>query len=77
MKIVTTTDAPAAIGPYSQAIIANGLLFICGQLPVVPSTGAFISDGPVEQYRQALRNIEAIAKAAGADFPKRSRRQPS
>lgn len=70
MKPVITTEAPAAIGPYSQAIIANGLLFISGQLPIDPATGAFISDDPVDQCRQSLRNIEAIAKAAGADLSK-------
>jgi len=70
MQPITTTDAPAAIGPYSQAIIANGLLFISGQLPIDPATGAFISDDPVDQCRQSLRNIEAIAKAAGADLSK-------
>lgn len=70
MKPVTTNGAPAAIGPYSQAIIANGLLFISGQLPIDPATGTFISDDPVDQCRQSLRNIEAIAKAAGADLSK-------
>ncbi|PPJ49099.1 reactive intermediate/imine deaminase [Rhizobium sp. KAs_5_22] len=70
MQPLTTTEAPAAIGPYSQAIIANGLLFISGQLPIDPITGAFISDDPVDQCRQSLRNIEAIAKAAGADLSK-------
>lgn len=70
MQPITTTDAPAAIGPYSQGIIANGLLFISGQLPIDPATGAFISDDPVDQCRQSLRNIEAIAKAAGADLSK-------
>lgn len=70
MQPITTTDAPAAIGPYSQGIIANGLLFISGQLPIDPATGAFISDDPVDQCRQSLRNIAAIAKAAGADLSK-------
>ncbi|MBB4104464.1 Rid family detoxifying hydrolase [Allorhizobium borbori] len=70
MQPITTTDAPAAIGPYSQGIIANGLLFISGQLPIDPATGAFISNDPVDQCRQSLRNIEAIAKAAGADLSK-------
>lgn len=68
MQPITTPDAPAAIGPYSQAILANGLLFVSGQLPIDPATGAFISDDPVDQCRQSLRNIEAIAKAAGADL---------
>ena len=67
MKKVYTTEAPEPGGHYSQAIIANGLVFISGQLPVVPGTGERIS-GPIEeQTLQALKNIEAIAVAAGSD----------
>lgn len=68
MKAIETTHAPGAIGPYSQAVIANGFLFISGQLPIDPATGEFVSADPVEQCRQSLRNIDAIAKAAGADL---------
>lgn len=68
MKQVATSDAPEAIGPYSQAIAANGLLFVSGQLPIDPATGGFVSDDPVEQAAQCLRNIQAIAKAAGTDL---------
>ncbi len=68
MQAVSTDTAPAAIGPYSQAIKANGLLFVSGQLPVDPESGAIISDDPAEQCRQSLRNIEAIARAAGLDM---------
>jgi 2-iminobutanoate/2-iminopropanoate deaminase len=68
MTPISTADAPAAIGPYSQAIAVNGLLFVSGQLPIDPRTGAFVSDDPVEQCRQALRNIAAIATAAGTDL---------
>ena len=68
MQAVSTDTAPAAIGPYSQAIKVNGLLFVSGQLPVDPESGAIISDDPAEQCRQSLRNIEAIARAAGLDM---------
>ncbi|OKO91979.1 hypothetical protein AC629_01455 [Bradyrhizobium sp. NAS80.1] len=68
MKSVSTNDAPAAIGPYSQAIVANGLVFVSGQLPIDPATGEFVSNDPVEQCRQSLRNIEAIAKSVGANL---------
>ena len=68
LSAVTAADAPAAIGPYSQAIAVNGLLFVSGQLPIDPATGAFASDDPVEQARQCLRNIAAIARAAGTDI---------
>lgn len=68
MQAVSTDTAPAAIGPYSQAIKANGLLFVSGQLPVDPESGAIISDDPAKQCRQSLRNIEAIARAAGLDM---------
>ncbi|OKO74682.1 Rid family detoxifying hydrolase [Bradyrhizobium sp. AS23.2] len=68
MKSVSTNDAPAAIGPYSQAIVANGLVFVSGQLPIDPATGEFVSNDPVEQCRQSLRNIEAIAKSVDASL---------
>lgn len=68
MQAVSTDTAPAAIGPYSQAIQSNGLLFVSGQLPVDPKSGAITSDDPAEQCRQSLRNIEAIARAAGLDM---------
>lgn len=68
MKPVSTNAAPAAIGPYSQAIVANGLVFVSGQLPIDPATGDFVSSDPVDQCRQSLRNIEAIARSVGADL---------
>lgn len=63
-KIINTTNAPSAIGPYSQAIVANGLLFISGQLPVVPATGNFPSNCVEAQTKQSLENIQAILIAA-------------
>ncbi|MDZ4395910.1 Rid family detoxifying hydrolase [Cypionkella sp.] len=68
MTPISTTAAPAAIGPYSQAIATGGLLFISGQLPIDPATGEFPSQDPVEQMRQCLRNIAAIAEAAGSSL---------
>lgn len=66
MKTVATDRAPAAIGPYSQAVVGtSSFLFVSGQLPIDPATGAFISDDPVDQMKQCLRNLAAIAEAAG------------
>ena len=68
LTAIETADAPAAIGPYSQAVAVNGLLFVSGQLPIDPATGDFVSEDPVEQARQCLRNVAAIARAAGTDI---------
>lgn len=63
---INTSHAPAAIGPYSQAIDSGaGLVFVSGQLPIDPATGAFPEGGVKEQTRQSLLNAEAILKAAG------------
>jgi 2-iminobutanoate/2-iminopropanoate deaminase len=64
-KVISTTGAPAAIGPYSQAIEANGMLFVSGQLPVNPATGKVAEGGIGEQTRQSLENIKAILTEAG------------
>lgn len=68
MTPISTAAAPAAIGPYSQAILAGALLFISGQLPIDPATGDFPSTDPAEQMRQCLRNIATIAEAAGGSL---------
>lgn len=65
MKIISTPLAPEAIGPYSQAIEANGTLYISGQIPLNPETMNVISDNITEQTHQCLKNIEAILHAAG------------
>ncbi len=66
MKAIKTDKAPAAIGPYSQAIDSGcGLVFVSGQLPIDPSTGAFPEGGVKEQTRQSLLNASAILQAAG------------
>lgn len=64
-KAISTNSAPAAIGPYSQAVEANGMVFVSGQLPVVPETGKFAEGGIQELTRQSLENIKAILAAAG------------
>jgi len=64
-KIISTTNAPKAIGPYSQAIKANGTLYISGQLAIDPQTGKLVEGGIKEQTLQALKNIEAILTQAG------------
>ncbi|MBB4299453.1 2-iminobutanoate/2-iminopropanoate deaminase [Rhizobium leguminosarum] len=67
---ISTTDAPGAVGPYSQAIKVGDLLFVSGQLPIDPATGEFNSANAVEQAEQCLRNLRAIAKAAGTELSK-------
>jgi 2-iminobutanoate/2-iminopropanoate deaminase len=67
-KIIKTSKAPAAIGPYSQAVETNGTLYISGQVPVDPETGKFAEGGITEQTHQIFRNIEAILVEAGYSF---------
>lgn len=64
-KQISTTNAPAAIGPYSQAIEANGMVFVSGQLPVDPVTGEFAEGGIKELTRQSLTNMKNILAEAG------------
>ena len=69
MKTINSTaNAPAAIGPYSQATEANGLIFISGQLPLIPETGVFPEGGIAEQTEQSLKNVGAILAAAGCGY---------
>lgn len=65
MKEISTKKAPAAIGPYSQAIQVGGLVYTSGQLPINPETGAFIPGGIKEQTRQSLTNVKAVLEEAG------------
>ncbi len=67
-KIINTQDAPKAIGPYSQAIEANGMLFISGQIPIDPAIAKVVEGGIKEQTEQVMKNIEAILKEAGYTF---------
>ena len=65
-KIISTPKAPAAIGPYSQAIEVNGLLFTSGVIPIVPSTGELVEGDIEAQAEQAIGNLAALIEAAGA-----------
>lgn len=65
MKQISTQNAPAAIGPYSQAIEVNGFVYASGQLPIDPATGAFPEGGVKEQTRQSILNVKAILEEAG------------
>lgn len=65
MKQISTQNAPAAIGPYSQAIEVNGFVYASGQLPIDPATGAFPEGEVKEQTRQSLLNVKAILEEAG------------
>lgn len=67
-KIINTQRAPKAIGPYSQAVETNGMLFISEQVPINPETGKIVEGGITEQTEQVMKNIEAILKAAGYTF---------
>ena len=64
-KVISTNNAPAAIGPYSQATEINGIIFLSGQIPVDPATGEFCPGGIKEQTEQSLTNIKAILAEAG------------
>ncbi len=64
-KIISTNNAPAAIGPYSQAIEVNGTLYASGQIPIDPATGDFVAGGIKEQTEQVFKNIKAILAEAG------------
>lgn len=68
MKTISTTSAPAAIGPYAQGNIAGGLLFASGQIPLDPATGELVGSTIEEQTAQVMKNVAAILGAAGTDF---------
>lgn len=67
-KAIETADAPKAIGPYSQAIVANGFVFAAGQIGLDPKTGKIVEGGIEAETEQALKNLEAVLKAADSDF---------
>ena len=68
MKVINTPNAPEAIGPYAQAIEANGFLFCSGQLPINPATGTIEVAGPAEQTMRVLLNLRAVLEAAGSSL---------
>ena len=67
-ETISTENAPGAIGPYSQAIKANGMLFCSGQIPINPSTGEFVEGGVAEQTEQVFMNLIAVLEAGGASL---------
>jgi 2-iminobutanoate/2-iminopropanoate deaminase len=67
-QIIKTDNAPQAIGPYSQAVIAGGFVFASGQIPLDPSTGEFVAGGVAEQTEQVIRNLSAVLEAAGTSL---------
>ena len=67
-KIIETKNAPSPVGPYNQAIIANGILYCSGQIAIDPSSGVLITDDITKETTQVMKNIEAILKAAGSSF---------
>lgn len=66
--IISTADAPAAIGPYSQAIAAGGMIYTSGQIPLDPVTGQMVAGGITEQTNRTLDNLEAVLRAAGVSL---------
>jgi 2-iminobutanoate/2-iminopropanoate deaminase len=67
-EVISSSEAPAAIGPYSQAIRAGGFLFVSGQIPLDPATGTLVDGGIAEQTHRVLKNLDAILRAAGTSF---------
>ena len=67
-RIISTDTAPAAIGPYSQAVRTENLIFLSGQIPLDPTTGELVSDDIEEQTRQVIENLQAVLSAAGAEL---------
>ncbi|MDP9279489.1 MAG: RidA family protein [Gemmatimonadota bacterium] len=68
MKQISTTHAPAAIGPYSQGIVANGFLFTAGQIALDPATGKIVDGGIVEQTERVMQNLQQVLEAAGVSW---------
>jgi 2-iminobutanoate/2-iminopropanoate deaminase len=68
MQTISTKSAPAAIGPYSQAVLASGLVFLSGQIPLEPETGKLVEGGIAEQAKRVLDNLGAVLEAAGLTF---------
>ncbi|MDD4849438.1 MAG: Rid family detoxifying hydrolase [Gemmiger sp.] len=69
MKIITTPNAPAAIGPYAQGVISGGFIYCSGQIPVDPAVGEVVPGGIEAQAEQSCKNVGAVLAAAGASYP--------
>lgn len=70
MKVISTEKAPAAIGPYSQGMIVNGILYSSGQIPINPATGDVEAEGIEAQAEQVMKNLGAVLEAAGSSYEK-------
>lgn len=70
MKVISTPAAPAAVGPYVQAVQAGDFVFLSGQIPLVPETGLLVSQNVAEQTEQVLKNLKAVCEAAGGGLNK-------
>ncbi len=70
IQTISTDTAPKAIGPYSQAIVANGFVFCSGQIPLDPATGTLVTGAIADQTRQVLENLTNVLKSAGSDISK-------
>jgi 2-iminobutanoate/2-iminopropanoate deaminase len=70
MKIISTPNAPAAIGPYSQAVVSNGFAFLSGQIPLDPATGQLIAGDIAAQTERVLENLKAVLESCGASLAK-------
>ena len=68
MNIISTSSAPAALGPYSQAIVANGMIYCSGQIPIDPATNTIHAETIEDQTRQAITNLSNVLKAAGSSL---------
>lgn len=69
-EIISTDNAPGAIGPYSQAVKTGNMVFVSGQIPIDPATGAFVSEDVAEQTHQVFKNLQAVLEAAGSSLDK-------
>ncbi len=70
MQVISTPNAPAALGPYSQAIVANGMVYCSGQIPIDPATNTIHAETIEEQTRQAIANLKNVLEAAGSGLDK-------
>ncbi len=70
MKVIETPNAPKPLGPYSQGIVANGFVFVCGSVGVDPKTGQVVPGGLVEQTKRAIENMKGILEASGSSLDK-------
>jgi 2-iminobutanoate/2-iminopropanoate deaminase len=69
-EIISTDNAPGAIGPYSQAVKTGNMVFVSGQIPIDPATGQFVSEDVAEQTDQVFKNLRAVLEAAGSSLDK-------